>query len=120
MMTLIQDMPPGIVAIRATGHVTGDDYEKVLIPAIDAAHKEHGKIKTLIHFDEGFAGLTAAAMWDDAKVGLKHLLHFAKCAIVTDEDSLRGMIKVAGFLSPCEIKLFGNAELDAAMQWIKE
>ena len=120
MITLIPDMPPGVVAVRATGHITGSDYENVLIPAVDSAHQEHGKIKFLFHVDEGFESFTAAAVWDDAKVGLKHLTHFAKCAVVTDSDWLRGLMKATAFLAPCEVRIFPNAELEAAFQWTKE
>ena len=40
MLTLIADLPDGVVGVDAHGKVTADDYEKVLIPAVEAAKRE--------------------------------------------------------------------------------
>jgi hypothetical protein len=31
----IEGLPEGVVGLRAVGHVTGDDYRNVLVPAVD-------------------------------------------------------------------------------------
>ena len=37
MLSLIEDLPAGVVGIEAGGKVTAEDYEQVLIPAVEAA-----------------------------------------------------------------------------------
>ena len=36
MIETINDIPENVVGFRATGKVTKEDYEKVLMPAVDA------------------------------------------------------------------------------------
>jgi hypothetical protein len=86
MLETIQPSANNIVAIRATGKVTGDDYETVLIPLIETKLKSHAKIRLLFQLGPEFEGYEAGAMWDDTKIGLKHLTNFEKIAIVTDSE----------------------------------
>jgi hypothetical protein len=39
MLTLIADLPKDVVGVEAHGKVTADDYERVLIPAVDARRR---------------------------------------------------------------------------------
>jgi hypothetical protein len=57
-------------------------------------------------------------MWDDTKVGLKHLTHFEKIAVVTDAEWIIRSIKVLGFMIPGEVKTFSNDQFDEAKTWI--
>ena len=57
-------------------------------------------------------------MWDDAKVGLKHLTHFEKIAVVTDDKWIVRMVKAFGFMMPGEVSLFSNEQLAEAKAWI--
>ena len=40
MIEIINELPENVVGFRATGKVTKDDYEKILMPAVDAQAKE--------------------------------------------------------------------------------
>ena len=118
MLETIQPSATNIVAVRATGTVTGDDYETVLIPLIEQKLAAHDKIRLLYHLGPEFTGYEVEAMWDDTKVGLKHLTHFEKIAVVTDVDWIIRLVKAAGLLIPGEVRLFANSELAAAQAWI--
>ena len=118
MMTLIPGMSEDVVAVSASGTITAEDYERVLMPAVDQAHQKFQKLKLLYYVGDTYTGFTAHAMWDDAKVGFKHLTHFSKVAVVSDSEFVRGAMKVVAFMMPCEVKLFSNAELDTAKRWI--
>ena len=72
----------------------------------------------LYHLGPTFTGYKAEAMWDDAKVGLQHLTHFEKIAVVTDVEWIIRLVKAAGFLIPGEVRLFANSELRVAQEWI--
>jgi hypothetical protein len=120
MLETIQPSVDNVVALRATGKVTGDDYETVLIPLIEEKLASYDKIRLLYHLGPEFTGYEAEAMWDDTKVGLKHLTHFEKIAVVTDVEWIIRLVKAAGFLIPGEVRLFANSELAAAQTWIKQ
>ena len=64
-----------------------------------------------------FSGYSAAAMWDDAKVGFRHPLSWER-AVVADHDGFRRLVRGFGFLIPGEVRVFDVAEFNAAEAWI--
>ena len=120
MIELLQDLPDNVLALEASSKVTGDDYEKVIIPAVEARFEQFDKIRFLYHLGPDFTGFDAEAMWDDAKVGLKHLTHFEKIAVVTDVDWITRATKTFGFMMPGEVKVFTNAQLAEAKTWVSQ
>jgi hypothetical protein len=118
MLEPIPDLPGNVAGFTARGKVTGEDYEKVLIPIIEEKLEDHSKIRLLYHLDEGVTGMDAAAMWDDAKVGIKHLSSWEKIAIVTDIDWIRNAVRLFGFAMPGPVKTFRNRDLPKAVDWI--
>ena len=118
MIEEIQGLPGNVVGFSASGKVTGEDYETVLIPALAAAHEEHGKLRMLFNIGAEVEGFEAAAMWDDTKVGLKHFTHFEKVAIVSDDQRIIRSIKTVGFMMPGAIELFGTDKMEDAKNWI--
>ncbi len=90
------------------------------MPAIENTLQVYDKLRLLYIFGEAYAGFDGDAMWDDTKVGMKHLTDFAKIGMVTDEKWIRRSVKAFGFLMPGEVRLFHNNETDAAKAWIRE
>jgi len=119
MIEVISDMPDNVVAFRAKGKVTAKDYETVLIPAVEAAVKKHGKVRLLYHIGNEFSGVEAGAMWDDAKVGFKHFTAWERIAVVTDVDWMRNLTRFFGFVMHGHVKVFKNDQLSEAKNWIK-
>ena len=70
--------------------------------------------------DDRFTGFTAGGMWQDGVLGLAHPLSFERIAVVTDPDSVRTLVKGGGWSIPGEVRLFPNAERDAAVMWAVE
>jgi SpoIIAA-like len=118
MIELMTDLPDNVVGFTAVGEVTDDDYEKVLIPAMEAKLEKYDKIRALYNFGSDYDKFDSDAMWDDAKVGFKHLTSFEKIAVVADEKWIRRSIKAFGWLMPGEVKLYSGDELDDAKAWI--
>ena len=63
-------------------------------------------------------GFDVGALWEDTKVGLGHLAAWERIALVTDVDWLRTAAKAMGFMMPGQVRVFPNAELDAARDWL--
>lgn len=118
MLEVIVGFPENVVAISAKGKVTGKDYESVLIPAVEKALAHHERIRFLYRVGSEFAGFTAAALWDDAVVGLRNRKAFERVAVVTDLHWLADAVKALGFLVSCPVKVFGDNELDHAKAWV--
>jgi hypothetical protein len=120
MITQIEGMPAGTLGFSASGQVTADDYERVIVPDIEAAFALSPKLRLLYHLGEAFTGFDAEAMWDDAKLGLRHYSGWERVALVTDVAWLRGAARAMDFVVPGEFRLFANAELEQAKAWIAE
>lgn len=118
MIKLLPNLPSEVVGLTASGQVTAQDYETVVIPAIEAALQDHDKIRLLYHIGPDWTGFTAGAMWDDAKVGLSHMAAWEKIAVVTDVEWIRAGIKIFGFTITGLVRIFENAQLEAAIDWV--
>ncbi|MBI1219787.1 MAG: STAS/SEC14 domain-containing protein [Rhodobacteraceae bacterium] len=106
--------------MRTTGEIRREDYETVLIPAVEAKVKAEGRLKLVYVLGPDYAGFTAGAMWDDAKLGFLHMGDFARVAVVTDVEWIRAGVKIFAPLMPCPVHVFALAELEAAKLWIAE
>lgn len=105
-----------MIAYEARGKVTAADYETILIPAVEQALKEHDKVRLLYHLGDAFSGFEAEALWDDAKVGLRHLTSWERIAVVTDVAWIRSAATAWGATMPGQVRIFTNAELSAAKE----
>lgn len=112
--------PDNVVAFRAEGMITRDDYNETLIPEVEKKIKVNGKVKLLYWCGEGFKGFTAGAIWDDARFGLIHLGDFLKIAVVSDYEWVRQSVKLFAPLVRAPVQVFHNADIEDANHWIKE
>jgi len=108
-----------VLYLQASGKLTHADYEQVLIPKLEQLIKEHGKARILFAMGAEFHGWEAAAMWDDAKFGMKHRTDFEKCAVVGGPKWVEWATKLFSLLVSGECKTFPAAELQQAHSWIK-
>ena len=116
---LMKGLPHDVVAFEVVGALTSRDYEQILTPLIDEKLKEHDKLKVLVVLGEDFEGATAAALWDDARLGFLHMTVFGRVAIVSDLAWIRQSAKVFALLIPGMVHVFGLDELDHAKEWVK-
>ena len=120
MIELIEGLPDAVVGLEAVGEVGSTDYETVAAPAVRHALERHPKIRLIHVLDERFIGYTAGGAWQDAMLGLAHPRSFERIAVVTDAESIRRLVMVAGWSIPGELKLFPNWEREQAEAWASE
>ena len=120
MLEPIQVTRDDVLGFKAIGRVTGEDYEKILVPAMEEAIKAHGKIRFLYEFGPEFESFNPRALWDDAKVGFRHLRDFERIAVVSDIEWITHGVKLFEFAIPYPVRVFPTAEREAALAWIAE
>lgn len=118
MIERIPDLPEGTLGFTATGTVTAHDYETVIIPTVEDHLTRHKRLRLVYHLGQAFTGFEASALWDDAKLGLKHMSELERVALVSDVEWIRGAANVFRLLIPGTMRLFHNAELAEAKRWI--
>lgn len=117
MIEQLPSLPAGVLGFRMSGTVTAQDYENIMVPDIEAAFALNNKLRLVIHIDDEFTGFAPGAMWDDVKLGLRHISGWQRTALVTDVGWVRAMSSVFGFAMPTHFRLFSNLELDEAIRW---
>jgi phosphoserine phosphatase len=118
MIERLEGFPENVVAVAGTGQVTKEDYEKVLIPAVEAALKTQRKINFYYEMGPQFVGIEVGAAWQDFKEGVRHLFRFEKMALVTDVEWIRRTISGFAVFMPGELRVFPYAEQAAARAWV--
>ena len=117
VIRLLAGMPPGVLGLEAVDDVEREDYENVLLPAIDAAIAEHGKARLVYVLGPEFDDYEGEAVWEDLKLGVRHPASFERIAVVTDASWAGPAIRVFSVLWPGQARAFPLAELDAAKRW---
>ena len=117
MIRLLGHMPAGVLGLEAVDDVEKEDYENVILPAIDAAIAEHGKVRLVYVLGPEFDEYEGEAVWEDLKLGARHPASFERIAIVTDARWAAPAIKIFSVLWPGQARAFPLSELDAAKQW---
>ncbi|MDA3914025.1 STAS/SEC14 domain-containing protein [Oleiagrimonas sp.] len=120
MIKQMKDLPAGVIGFTAHGEVTAEDYESVIVPDIEAVFTLNDKVRLLYHFAEDFTGFESRALWDDAKLGLRHFTGFERVAVVADVEWMRQAVPALGALMPGDFRAFRANQLDAARSWIVE
>ncbi len=120
MLEILGDLPDHVLGIRASGSVSAEDYERVLVPALETKLTRHPRVRLLYHLSEDFDGYTGGAAWEDAKVGMRHFTAFERIAVVTDVDWVKTGVKAFGFIMPGEVRVYPSEGFDDALGWIGE
>lgn len=118
MLQTMEGLPENVIAVSASGRVTGDDYEAVLVPAVERARARHARIRFLYRIGSEFDGFTAAALWDDATVGLRNRKSVERIAVVTDLPWVADAVKMFGIPVACPVRVFRDADLAQAKAWV--
>ena len=92
MIEVLEEMPEGTIGFRATGHVTGDEYREVLLPAMKAA-AEAGDVRMVSRRARVRSSRPARCRGTRGSVstlGLGHRHAWKRTALVTDVEWIEG------------------------------
>jgi hypothetical protein len=120
MIEVLDGFPPNVAAFKASGQVTKQDYDTVVMPKVDAMVKKHHKINFLLDLETDVGNFTMGAWVNDALVGLKHLTDFKKVAIISHQENVKKVTNIMGHFVPGTYKGFTAEELEEAKKWVSE
>ena len=119
MIEILPESEGNLVAIRAGGKLTADDYTKSWLPRLRDAIESHGKVRALVYLDETFDGFEVGALWEDTKFGLSHADDFEKVAVVGAPKWVDAVVGLVDHLTSGSLKSFPAGSLEEAWSWIK-
>jgi hypothetical protein len=117
MIRLLRDMPAGVLGLEAVDDVEEEDYRNVVVPAIEAAIAEHGKVRLVYVLGPEFDDYEGEAVWEDLKLGARNPASFERIAVVTDARWAGPALKFFSVLWPGQARAFRFAELETAKRW---
>lgn len=120
MIERIEDVPAGIVGLRASGKLTKDDYTEVLEPALREG-VESGELRLLFVLTD-FHGLEPSAIPEDARTGFRSWIRdhaaWKRFALVTDVEWVAKAMHMFTWLTPGEVLIRDLDGLEEAKRWV--
>ena len=117
VIQLIDGAPDGVLAFELVGEVDAEDYEDVLMPAVEESLAGGDKLRFVVEIGAEFDRFAAGAEWQDMTLGFSHLGDWQRCALVTDVDWVEHAAKAFGWLMGGRLQVFDIDELKAALVW---
>lgn len=123
MVERMDEMPEGVVGLRASGKLTKADYTDVLEPALKEAMGT-GEARVVFVLTD-FEGLEAGAIPEDIKTGLGVELanrkNWKRLAVVTDVDWVARAMRMFTWAMPGELGVYEDlGDLERAKTWVAE
>jgi hypothetical protein len=120
MIRILGDMPEGVLGLEAIDDVEKEDYENVIVPAVEQAIAQHGKVRLVYLLGPKFDEYEGEAVWEDLKLGVRNPRSFERMAIVSDARWAGPAVKMFSILWPGQARAFPLAELETAKRWAAE
>jgi hypothetical protein len=120
MIEVMHGFPEEVLAVRGSGRIRAEDYRETLIPETERRIRENGSLRLLYWLGRDVDGITAGAMWEDAKVGLTHWSEFGRIAVVTDHEWIVGAVRLFRPFFRHPVRVFSNDAIEEAKRWIVE
>jgi SpoIIAA-like len=123
MVERMDEMPEGVIGLRASGKLTKEDYTGVLEPALKEAI-DTGEARVVFVLTD-FEGLEAGAIPEDIKTGLGVELanrkNWKRFAVVTDVEWVARAIRMFAWAMPGELGVYEDlGDLERAKTWVAE
>lgn len=119
MIEVLQDMPAGVVGIRVSGKVTGDEMIEFKPELEKLLAGEEVRIVEVIAPD--YEGFGRGGLVEDLKQGfgtlINHRSAFKRIAIVTDKEWVSHTVHLVGWMVPGELEVFALDDLERAKEW---
>jgi hypothetical protein len=119
MIELLPDMPQGVIGIRASGRLGGNELRDFK-PKIEELLKT-GEIRIVEVIGPDYEGFGPGGFVEDLKLGfgtvLPHHSAFKRIAIVSDKDWVAHVLHALAWMIPGDLAVFGLDELDRAKEW---
>lgn len=119
MIEVLSDMPQGVIGIRVSGRLRGDELREVR-PAIEELVKS-GEIRIVEVIASDYEGFGPGGLLEDLKLGLgtvlPHHSAFRRIAVVSDKEWVAHTLHALAWMVPGDLAVFGLDELERAKEW---
>ncbi len=118
MLEIMSESQANILGVKATGELTRQELQEVLVPRLKAIIGEHGGVRVLFCLDKDVKGWDLAAL-EHAGFGRNDLQAFQRVAVVGASWQIKMEMKILALLLCGGVRNFSRAELQEAWTWIR-
>jgi len=118
MLEILPESQGNILGVKATGKLTKQEFQEVLVPRLKAIIEEHGGVRVLFCLDKDVQGWDLAALEHDG-FGRNDLQAFQRIAVVGASWQINLQMKMLALLLSGEVRNFSRDELYEAWNWIR-
>lgn len=117
MITQIYDVPDNMVAFRAEGQVSSDDFDIVNQKSAELVEKTN-KLNYLLLLDTPIKEFTSGAWLQDILLGMQNITKWNRAAIITDSEGIQDFTAIFSKVMPGEFRGFPKSEYENAIDWV--
>lgn len=118
MITHLKELPHNMVGFKATGEITKEDFDNVVIPTVKEAVQRNDELNYMLELDTSIRNFTIGSWVKDAALGVINLSKWHRVAIITEDTGIIKFTKLFSFAMPGEFKGFSPDEKQAAITWV--
>ncbi len=118
MIRKIYDSDAATLSVIASGKLTDFEYQSVLIPQLEQAIRQSGKINLLWKMED-FQGWEIHAAWDELVLALKTRDAIERIALVGEEPWQQKLQKLLQPLTHAEVQYYDQDQYLQAQQWVR-
>jgi hypothetical protein len=119
MIEVLSDMPEGVIGVRVSGRLRGDELREVKPAIVELLKTAEIRIVEVIASD--YEGFGSGGLVEDLKLGLgtvlPHHSAFKRIAIVSDKAWVGHTLHALAWIVPGELAVFNLDELEQAKEW---
>ncbi|MGI9162183.1 MAG: STAS/SEC14 domain-containing protein [Mycobacterium sp.] len=119
MIEVLTDVPEGVIGIRVSGRLTGEELQTIK-PRI-ADQMKSGREIRIVEVIDDYDGFGPGGLMEDLKLGIGSVWPnhsaFKRVAVVTNTEWITHTLHALAWIVPGEMAVFRLDELEAAKRW---
>jgi hypothetical protein len=119
MIEELKDTPNTMVGFRVSKHVTKTEFDRVIHPAVHELIQRTGKLNYLFILDLGIINYSFGSWLEEVMLETKSRAQ-SRAAIVTAPGFSLLLKAILRRITPGEVKIFSDSELDDAILWASD
>lgn len=116
---ILPESQGNILCAEIGARVTLEDYDQLFSPKIQEILKEHGSLRTLLHYSRPFLGWDIDAAAKDLAQVSENGSKVEKAALVNPPEQVLMRWKTMQPLLGGELRIFEEGEFDKALEWVR-
>ncbi|WP_174802549.1 STAS/SEC14 domain-containing protein [Martelella limonii] len=118
MLEKIDNLPDTMIGFTIHSALSANDYQNVLLPALETQSTHAGGLRLLLVTGPDFAGADVGSAMGGQAFRRSEPLNFKSIAIVSANRGFAQAVQMFGMLFHAEVRVFAPDRQDEAVAWL--